>query len=181
MTWHHANLPKKKKFKSALSAGKVMATDFLDSEGLFLVDIIPQGTIHVCDTKSQLHTAQAQELTTNESVLLQPLGFDVSVAHPHAVIVRSVDLVRGKCHSSTRHKPKNFSGLGADRHMRFSLKYECTLYECVTRMAALNGTQNSNPIVRGSLTGMVCATSPQRVFSGFSTSTIWRRSSGTEK
>jgi hypothetical protein len=37
-----------------------------------------------------------------------------------------------------------FRGLGADRHMRFSLKYVCTLCECVTEMAALNGTQNSS-------------------------------------
>jgi hypothetical protein len=44
MEWHHANLPKKKKFKSAPSAGKVMATVFFDSEGLLLVDIMPQGT-----------------------------------------------------------------------------------------------------------------------------------------
>jgi histone-lysine N-methyltransferase SETMAR len=34
MEWHHANSPKKKKFKSAPSTGKFMATVFLDSEGL---------------------------------------------------------------------------------------------------------------------------------------------------
>jgi hypothetical protein len=44
MEWHHANSPKKKKFKAAPSAGKIMATIFWDPEGLLLVDIMPRGT-----------------------------------------------------------------------------------------------------------------------------------------
>ncbi|KAJ4445990.1 hypothetical protein ANN_12676 [Periplaneta americana] len=44
MEWHHANSPKKYKFKSTPSAGNVMATVFFDSEGLLLVDIMPHGT-----------------------------------------------------------------------------------------------------------------------------------------
>jgi hypothetical protein len=40
--------------------------------------------------------------------------------------------------------PIFFSGLGADGQMLFSLKYVCTLCECVTEMAALYGTQNSS-------------------------------------
>lgn len=44
MEWHHANSPKKTKFKTTPSAGKVMATVFFDSEGLLLVDIMPRGT-----------------------------------------------------------------------------------------------------------------------------------------
>jgi hypothetical protein len=40
--------------------------------------------------------------------------------------------------------PILFSGLGADRHMWFSLKYMCTLCECVIEMAALYSTQNSS-------------------------------------
>ncbi|KAJ4449245.1 hypothetical protein ANN_00642 [Periplaneta americana] len=42
--WHHANSPKKQKFKSTPSAGNVMATVFFDSEGLLLVYIMPHGT-----------------------------------------------------------------------------------------------------------------------------------------
>lgn len=44
MEWHHTNSPRKKKFKSAPSAGKVMASVFWDSEGVLLVDIMERGT-----------------------------------------------------------------------------------------------------------------------------------------
>ncbi|KAJ4435884.1 hypothetical protein ANN_18504 [Periplaneta americana] len=44
MEWHHANSPKKKKFKTAPLAEKVMATVFYNSEGLLLVDIMGHGT-----------------------------------------------------------------------------------------------------------------------------------------
>jgi hypothetical protein len=37
MEWHHANLPKKKKFKSEPSAGKVMATVFFIQKGFCLL------------------------------------------------------------------------------------------------------------------------------------------------
>jgi histone-lysine N-methyltransferase SETMAR len=42
--WHNENSPRKKKFRAAPSAGKVMATVFWDMEGLLLVDIMPKGT-----------------------------------------------------------------------------------------------------------------------------------------
>lgn len=44
MEWHHKDSPRKKKFKSAPSAGKVMASVFWDSEGVLLVDIMEPGT-----------------------------------------------------------------------------------------------------------------------------------------
>jgi histone-lysine N-methyltransferase SETMAR len=50
MEWHPANSPKEKKFKSVPSAGKIMAMVFFDSEGLLLVDIVPQGTTINSDT-----------------------------------------------------------------------------------------------------------------------------------
>jgi hypothetical protein len=33
----------------------------------------------------------------NENVLLQTLGFDVAIDHPHTHVVRCCHLVRGKC------------------------------------------------------------------------------------
>lgn len=39
--WHFPIYPWKKKFKATPSARKVMATVFLDAEGVILVDIIP--------------------------------------------------------------------------------------------------------------------------------------------
>jgi cyclin T len=49
------------------------------------------------DTLIQKYLVRAQELTFNENVLIQTLGFDMSVDHPHAHIVRCFHLVRGKC------------------------------------------------------------------------------------
>jgi hypothetical protein len=42
--WHHPQLPRKKKFKTAPSAGKVMVTVFWDCDGVILVDVIPRGS-----------------------------------------------------------------------------------------------------------------------------------------
>ena len=43
MEWRHSNSPRTKKFKAQKSAGKIMATVFLDSQGVILVDILPKG------------------------------------------------------------------------------------------------------------------------------------------
>jgi cyclin T len=44
----------------------------------------------------QQYLEQAQELVFNENVLLQTLGFDVAIDHPHTHVVRCCHLVRGK-------------------------------------------------------------------------------------
>lgn len=46
------------------------------------------------DTKSEQYLEQAQELVFNENVLLQTLGFDVAIDHPHTHVVRCCHLVR---------------------------------------------------------------------------------------
>ena len=38
---------------------------------------------------------QAQELVSNENILLQTLGFDVAIDHPHTHVVRCCQLVKG--------------------------------------------------------------------------------------
>lgn len=38
---------------------------------------------------------QAQDLVFNENVLLQTLGFDVAVDHPHTHVVKTCHLVKG--------------------------------------------------------------------------------------
>lgn len=43
MEWRHTSSPRKKKFKTVRSAGKVMATVFWDTEGVILVDFLEQG------------------------------------------------------------------------------------------------------------------------------------------
>ena len=43
MDWHHPQLPRKKKFKTTPSAGKVMVTVFWDTDGVILVDVMARG------------------------------------------------------------------------------------------------------------------------------------------
>jgi cyclin T len=49
------------------------------------------------DNVIQKYLEQAQDLVFNENVLLQTLGFDVAIDHPHTHVVRCCHLVRGKC------------------------------------------------------------------------------------
>lgn len=46
------------------------------------------------DAKSEQYAAQSQDLVFNENVLLQTLGFDVAIDHPHTHVVRCCHLVR---------------------------------------------------------------------------------------
>ncbi|XP_046682131.1 cyclin-T1 isoform X1 [Homalodisca vitripennis] len=46
------------------------------------------------DTKSEHYMEQAQDLVINENVLLQTLGFDVAIDHPHTHVVRCCHLVK---------------------------------------------------------------------------------------
>ena len=43
MEWCHPTSSRTKKFKAQNSAGKIMATVFLDSQGVILVDFLPKG------------------------------------------------------------------------------------------------------------------------------------------
>ncbi|XP_064644218.1 cyclin-T1-like isoform X2 [Lineus longissimus] len=46
------------------------------------------------DTKSEKYLEKAQELVCNENILLQALGFDITVDHPHTHVVKTCQLVR---------------------------------------------------------------------------------------
>lgn len=43
MEWRHTGSPAKKKFKTALSTKKPMATVFFERKGVLLIDIMPRG------------------------------------------------------------------------------------------------------------------------------------------
>lgn len=47
------------------------------------------------DATKEFYQEQAQDLVFNENVLLQTLGFDVAVDHPHTHVVRTCQLVKG--------------------------------------------------------------------------------------
>ena len=42
-----------------------------------------------------LFLSQAQELHSNENILLQTLGFDVAIDHPHTHVVKCCQMVKG--------------------------------------------------------------------------------------
>ncbi|XP_059087305.1 cyclin-T2-like [Tigriopus californicus] len=46
------------------------------------------------DSKNDLYLEQTQELVSNENILLQTLGFDVAIDHPHTHVVRCCQLVK---------------------------------------------------------------------------------------
>ncbi|XP_067020938.1 cyclin-T1-like [Acropora muricata] len=46
------------------------------------------------DPKSEEYLQQAQDLIENESILLQTLGFEITVHHPHTYVVKCIQLVR---------------------------------------------------------------------------------------
>lgn len=43
------------------------------------------------------YSEQAQDLVFNENILLQTLGFDVAIDHPHTHVVKTMQLVNGNC------------------------------------------------------------------------------------
>ncbi len=46
------------------------------------------------DVRSEAYIEQSQKLVTNENILLQTLGFDVAIDHPHTHVVRCCQLVK---------------------------------------------------------------------------------------
>ena len=44
------------------------------------------------DMNRESYTEQAQELVLNENILLQTLGFDVAIDHPHTHVVKACQL-----------------------------------------------------------------------------------------
>ncbi|XP_053211265.1 cyclin-T1-like isoform X2 [Panonychus citri] len=46
------------------------------------------------DPKSDYYLEQAQELVVNENIMLQTLGFDIGIEHPHTFIIKCCQLVK---------------------------------------------------------------------------------------
>uniref|UniRef100_A0A8C5NJC6 Cyclin-like domain-containing protein n=1 Tax=Junco hyemalis TaxID=40217 RepID=A0A8C5NJC6_JUNHY len=46
------------------------------------------------DTKSEAYLQQAQDLVILESIILQTLGFEITIDHPHTHVVKCTQLVR---------------------------------------------------------------------------------------
>jgi cyclin T len=55
--------------------------------------------IEPTDPSRESYAEQAQDLVFNENVLLQTLGFDVAIDHPHTHVVKTCHLVKGELFS----------------------------------------------------------------------------------
>lgn len=53
-----------------------------------------QKCLHLPEPSKEHYTDLAQNLVFNENVLLQTLGFDVAIDHPHTHVVKTCHLVK---------------------------------------------------------------------------------------
>ncbi|XP_067687687.1 cyclin-T2-like isoform X1 [Haliotis asinina] len=80
------------------------------------------------DTKSEAYLEQAQELVVNENILLQSLGFDIQVDHPHTHVVKTCQLVRA---SKDLAQTSYFLATNSLHLTTMCLQYKPTIVACV--------------------------------------------------
>lgn len=85
MEWRHTDSPKKKKFKTSMSAQKILCTVFWDRKGVLLVEFLPRGeTINAaryCETLKKLRRAIQNK---RRGMLSQGIVLLHDNARPHA-------------------------------------------------------------------------------------------------
>ncbi|XP_065807988.1 cyclin-T2 [Labrus bergylta] len=80
------------------------------------------------DTKSNAFQQQAQELVALETIVLQTLGFEITVDHPHTQVVRCSQLVRA---SKDLAQTSYFMATNSLHLTTFCLQYRPTVVACV--------------------------------------------------
>ncbi|CAH1773527.1 unnamed protein product, partial [Owenia fusiformis] len=91
---------------------------------------------HIClhregpplDTKSEAYLDQAQELVINENILLQTLGFNIVVEHPHSYIVKTCHVVKA---SKDLSQTSYFLATNSLHLTTMCLQYPPTLVACL--------------------------------------------------
>lgn len=92
--------------------------------------------VHAClnpqesplDTKSNAYLQQAQELVILESIVLQTLGFEITIDHPHTDVVKCSQLVRA---SKDLAQTSYFMATNSLHLTTFCLQYKPTVIACV--------------------------------------------------
>jgi len=106
---------------------------------------------HVClnrdqphlDSKSEKYLEQAQELVSNENILLQTLGFDVAIDHPHTHVVKCCQLV--KAHKELA-QTSYFMATNSLHLTTMCLRYPPTIVACVCIHLACNWSKYEIPV-----------------------------------
>ncbi|XP_042261150.1 cyclin-T2-like isoform X1 [Thunnus maccoyii] len=80
------------------------------------------------DTKSNAFQQQAQELVALETIVLQTLGFEITIDHPHTDVVRCSQLVRA---SKDLAQTSYFMATNSLHLTTFCLQYRPTVVACV--------------------------------------------------
>ncbi|XP_064113023.1 cyclin-T2-like isoform X1 [Macrobrachium nipponense] len=80
------------------------------------------------DTQSEIYLEKAQELVVNENILLQTLGFDVAIDHPHSHVVRCCQLVRA---TKDLAQTSYFMATSSLHMTTMCLQYKPTVVACV--------------------------------------------------
>ncbi|MEE6489074.1 hypothetical protein FKM82_015478 [Ascaphus truei] len=80
------------------------------------------------DTKSDAYLQQAQELVILETILLQTLGFEITIEHPHTDVVKCTQLVRA---SKDLAQTSYFMATNSLHLTTFCLEYKPTVIACV--------------------------------------------------
>merc|ERR1719422_971283 len=91
---------------------------------------------HIClhreqpppDNRSDAYMEQAQELVRNENILLQTLGFDVAINHPHTHVVKCCQLVKA---SKELAQTSYFMATNSLHLTTMCLRYPPTIVACV--------------------------------------------------
>ncbi|KAH3730879.1 hypothetical protein DPMN_056878 [Dreissena polymorpha] len=80
------------------------------------------------DPKTEAYLEQAQQLVINENILLQTLGFEVRVEHPHTFIVKATALVKA---SKDLSQSSYYLATNSLHMTTFCLQYRPTVVACV--------------------------------------------------
>uniref|UniRef100_A0A8C6S9E9 Cyclin T2b n=1 Tax=Neogobius melanostomus TaxID=47308 RepID=A0A8C6S9E9_9GOBI len=80
------------------------------------------------DVKSNAFQQQAQELVALETIVLQTLGFEITIDHPHTDVVRCTQLVRA---SKDLAQTSYFMATNSLHLTTFCLQYRPTIVACV--------------------------------------------------
>uniref|UniRef100_A0A8D2J604 Cyclin T2 n=1 Tax=Varanus komodoensis TaxID=61221 RepID=A0A8D2J604_VARKO len=80
------------------------------------------------DTKSDAYLQQAQELVILETIMLQTLGFEITIEHPHTDVVKCTQLVRA---SKDLAQTSYFMATNSLHLTTFCLQYKPTVIACV--------------------------------------------------
>jgi len=122
MQWHHTGSPKPKKVKTMFSAGKVMATIFLDYKGVLYMDFLTEHQTINTEYYSALLEGPVKTAIRNKRKRAQTsVSFLQDNAHPH-VAARTMDAIQKLKWNVLPHPPYTPDLAPSDYHLFGPLK-----------------------------------------------------------